>query len=166
MTQAALWAGLGLTALTLGCVPDTGGAPVAAPAAALPPAEAPASADISAAGQQINAYRSESGLPPVAQSPALAQAAQAHLRDMAANGIFSHTGSDGSDPSQRAQRAGCKGPLYVAENIAQGQRNLAEVMASWKASRGHDENLLRATNRLYGMASDGHSWVLVFAQSC
>jgi uncharacterized protein YkwD len=54
----------------------------------------------------INQARSEAGLPPLSVNPQLTAAAQGHSIDMACHGLLSHSGSDGSSPSQRVAAAG------------------------------------------------------------
>ena len=54
----------------------------------------------------INSARAEAGLPPLAVNAALTAAAQGHSIDQACHGLISHTGSDGSSPSQRVAAAG------------------------------------------------------------
>lgn len=87
----------------------------------------------------LNAYRAERGLNPLVADARLKEAASAHVRDLAAHNRLSHQGSDGSDHIRRAERAGYG--RYVAENVAAGQKNPAEVMQAWLGSRGHRSNL-------------------------
>jgi uncharacterized protein YkwD len=54
----------------------------------------------------INQARSEAGLTPLNINPQLTAAAQGHSIDMACHGLLSHSGSDGSSPSQRVAAAG------------------------------------------------------------
>jgi uncharacterized protein YkwD len=54
----------------------------------------------------INGARAQAGLSPLTVNPALAASAQGHSIDMACHGLISHTGSDGSSPSQRIAAAG------------------------------------------------------------
>jgi len=62
---------------------------------------------------------------------------------MVARGYFSHTGLDGSSPSDRAQAAGYPGGS--GENIAASSRGTAiSVFSLWRASAGHNANLLGA----------------------
>ena len=68
-------------------------------------------------------------------------AARAHSADMVARGYFSHTTPEGADPSDRAVAAGY-GP-FVGENIAAASRGTAiSVFSAWRASPGHNANLL------------------------
>ena len=55
---------------------------------------------------EINLLRAQSGLSPVALSPALAAASTAHAHDMAAQNRAWHFGSDGSSPLDRVRRVG------------------------------------------------------------
>lgn len=64
----------------------------------------------------------------------LQQTAIDHAMDMASQNFFSHTGSDGSSVGERATRAGYNW-AYVGENIAGGQRSVAEVMTGWSQPR-------------------------------
>lgn len=54
----------------------------------------------------INNARAEAGLPALTVNAALTAAAQGHSIDMACHGLLSHSGSDGSSPSQRVAAAG------------------------------------------------------------
>jgi len=78
---------------------------------------------------------------PLAWNDALATAALAHSRDMAARRHFGHQGSDGSMVAARATRAGYRWRL-VGENIAAGQTSAAEAVAGWIESPGHCANLM------------------------
>ncbi len=64
----------------------------------------------------VNAYRAQSSMFAYPVNPKLAQAAQAHATDMACNQVTGHTGSDGTNPSQRVAATGYVA-AYVDENI-------------------------------------------------
>jgi uncharacterized protein YkwD len=81
----------------------------------------------------------------------LAQAAQRHSDDMARNGFASHTGSDGSTPGDRIAAAGYARSGY-GENVAAGQRTVAEVMRAWMDSPGHCRNIMNGSFREFGGA--------------
>jgi uncharacterized protein YkwD len=88
-----------------------------------------------------NAVRSRSGLNLLAADSRLDGAARSHSADMVARGYFSHTGLDGSSPSDRAQAAGYPGG--AGENIAANSRGTAiSVFSLWRGSPGHNANLL------------------------
>ena len=62
----------------------------------------------------INHERVKQGRLPLARSAELDAAAQAHSLDMVQNNYLDHTGSDGSEPQERADRAGYHVPLHSA----------------------------------------------------
>ena len=112
-------------------------------------------------GGLLNAARAGNGLAPLSASAKLAAAARVHAQDMARNGNFSHTGSDGSKPSARVRAQGY-GYCFVAENIAQGYPTAERTMAGWMNSPGHRRNNLSTKATEYGAAKAGEYWVLVF----
>lgn len=89
--------------------------------------------------------------PPLSLAPALTRAASVHARDMAAHDFFSHVGSDGSTPGDRATRAGYDWSM-VGENIASGVRTPQEVVAGWLESPDHCANIMMAGFRQMGVA--------------
>ncbi|WP_299406459.1 CAP domain-containing protein [uncultured Roseobacter sp.] len=116
-----------------------------------------------AAVQALNDYRAGQGRAALGYSPALEAAVRAHAQDMARVGFFDHTGSDGSTVSERVTRQGY-GWCFVAENIAQGQRSLAEVMQGWANSRGHRRNMLsRQATEFALVEGPARIWVMVLA---
>ncbi|MDR6218720.1 CAP domain-containing protein [Deinococcus soli (ex Cha et al. 2016)] len=89
--------------------------------------------------------------PAVTYNATLERAATLHAQDMAQAGYFSHTGLDGSAPSDRIGRAGYDWG-YAGENIAAGQLTPAEVHAAWLASHdGHCELIMDAHMRELGV---------------
>jgi uncharacterized protein YkwD len=86
-------------------------------------------------GTAFNAVR------PVRWNDALAEASRLHVDDMARYNYFSHSGRDGSNPSDRVERAGYRWRA-TGENIAAGQRNAEEAVAGWIKSPGHCANLM------------------------
>lgn len=91
---------------------------------------------------------------PLAWNPALAEAAEEHSRDMAANGFFSHTGSDGGDVSNRVERRGYAWSV-VGENLADatpGHFTPRLVVEAWLGSPGHCANIMRPEFRDIGAA--------------
>ncbi|HNT79025.1 MAG TPA: CAP domain-containing protein [Anaerolineae bacterium] len=80
----------------------------------------------------LNRARLSAGLPPLGQSTLLQQAAQRHVQDMMANGVSSHTGSDGSDHRQRIRAAGYRAwedGLMVDEALWIGLGDAADAIA-------------------------------------
>ena len=55
---------------------------------------------------RVNEMRLGEGLPPYARFRLLESAAQGHAQDLASNGLFSSTGSNGSTPGHRIAAAG------------------------------------------------------------
>ncbi|WP_431772305.1 CAP domain-containing protein [Streptomyces cucumeris] len=89
-----------------------------------------------------NAERAAARLAPLAAEPRLTTAAQRHSDDMVARDFYSHTGSEGREPWDRARAAGA-GHRGIGENIACGQRSAAEVVCGWMDSPGHRANILK-----------------------
>ncbi len=118
-----------------------------------------------------NQERTSRGLPALIACTAPSNAALNHAQDMAVNDYFSHTGLNGSSPTDRARQAGYDGSC--GENIAAGQFTPQEVMNSWMNSSGHRSNILNASYvhigiGYYYLANDGgsrnynHYWVQKF----
>src|SRR5262245_59750980 len=107
--------------------------------------------DAERAREIINAYRKEKGLRPLRLQPALTEAARAHSQDLAKWDRISHFGSDGSNPWDRVKRTGYNAKL-AAENVGTGQASFDEVMKGWRASPGHNKNLLLPEAEHMGIA--------------
>jgi uncharacterized protein YkwD len=113
-------------------------------------AKRPAATSESArAAQAVTAFRKAEGLGPVTSDPALVRAAEFQANGMAARGEMSHE-VVGSFPS-RLKSAGVRA-FMASENVAMGQTDLADAMASWKASAGHRKNLLMKGATRIGLA--------------
>ena len=80
-------------------------------------------------------------VPPLASDPLLRSAARCHSQDMAENGYFSHTGSDGSLPDERVSDTGYVWQT-VGENIGAGHPTPADIVAGLMASPGHCANIM------------------------
>ncbi|HEU5118986.1 MAG TPA: CAP domain-containing protein [Isosphaeraceae bacterium] len=83
---------------------------------------------------------------PLAWNDSLASAAQTQSQDMATNGFQSHTGSDGSTPDQRIQRAGYTPARKVGENAFAYAQSIDQAMQSFALDwgvpdKGHLNNL-------------------------
>lgn len=100
----------------------------------------------------INTYRSQNGLGSLLISTNLNRAAAWMSNDMGAKGYFSHTDSLGRDPSARA--IDCGYPAGAGENLAAGTNwsTAQTVMDAWKASPGHDANMLTSYYQQIGIA--------------
>ncbi len=81
----------------------------------------------------------------------LAMAAYLHSSDMAINGFFSHTGSDGSSPGVRITREGYDWRTY-GENIAVNYPTVSAAMQGWLGSDGHCRNIMNPAFQEIGAA--------------
>ena len=80
--------------------------------------------------------QSFSATSPLAWNAALGAAAESHSRAMANGNFFSHLGSDGRTPGDRAELAGYDG-ARIGENIAAALDTPRKVVDGWLASPGH-----------------------------
>ncbi len=78
----------------------------------------------------VNALRQARGLNPLQLSPQLTAAAKTHALDISRQNRPWHFGSDGSNPIQRAERAGYAGRL-LAENLSETFENDLETLDAW-----------------------------------
>jgi uncharacterized protein YkwD len=132
---------------SLGRAPAPKPAPTPAPprpAPVPPPAPAPAPGDEAAQLlAEHNARRSEAGLPEWVSSAKLQAAAKGHAMVMAQLGRMEHSGIGDGDPGSRLRGVGYAF-RWCGENIARGQRDVAEAMTSWMNSTDHRSNILSA----------------------
>ncbi len=91
--------------------------------------------------EAINRNRAEAGLWPLEVDLNLISAARKHSADMVRQRFFSHTGSDGSEPGGRVNRAGFDW-AHVGENIFAGVADPEFAVQSWMESPGHREVML------------------------
>lgn len=89
--------------------------------------------------------------PPLSLTSSLTHAAREHSLDMVAHDFFSHTGSDGSTPGERATRAGYRWSM-LGENIASGVTTPQRAVAGWLASPEHCANIMTPGFRTMGVA--------------
>lgn len=113
-----------------------------------------------------NVERSRRGLAALSVDARLDVAAQQHSADMVRRGFFAHQNPDGAQVWDRALAAGYP-YRKVAENIAAGQRDAAEVVHGWMNSPGHRANILdgELTQIGVGLAPGGPygtTWTQVF----
>ncbi len=124
---------------------------VAAPAPAQPSRVACAGVDSATSIRQVNAVRAVGAgcgalvrfagvTQALAWSPVLEGLARQQLAWLVQSGLLLHAGSEGQTLSQRAQAVGYRF-AQVAENLAQGQRDIPGVLAAWTASDSHCVNL-------------------------
>ena len=102
----------------------------------------------------INQERANQGMGALTQQSQLTAAAQGHSQDMACNNIFSHTGSNGSNLSDRMAAQGYVFSA-VAENIAAGYGTAQDVFNGWMGSQGHRDNML---NSVYTQVGIGYAF--------
>lgn len=99
----------------------------------------------------INSYRVSKGLGKLRVSIALNRASEFHSNDMATHNTLSHNSSDGTDFSTRVHRfQPCGG--WMGENVAMGYTDAQSVFNGWKASSGHNANMLGTNYKVIGIA--------------
>jgi len=113
-----------------------------------------------------NAERQNAGLPPLAPSPQLTQAAQTYSQVLASSDCFAHTCGPVPDFAARDAQAGYATFRDIGENIAAGYATPEEVVAGWMASPGHRENILSPdfTDMGVGMVSGGGQYGIYWTQ--
>ena len=89
----------------------------------------------------INNYRAQNGLAPLALSYTLTKSSQWKSADMANNSYFAHDDQSRSW-SQRIGDCGYGFNTWLGENIAAGYVTAQSVFNAWKASPGHNANML------------------------
>ena len=110
----------------------------------------------------VNGYRAQNGLTPLLLSDALSVAADRHSHDMGRYGFFAHTTvrsdwfSAGASPWTRMAASGYDYKTTEGENIAAGYADAATVFAGWRASPGHNANILGRDFLVIGI---GHEFV-------
>ena len=103
---------------------------------------------------------------------ALNRAAQKHTENMIQFNFFSHTGQDGSSPSDRVRAEGLN--VGAGENIATGNSSAEVTFGQWWNSSGHRSNMENCNYTHVGIgyankaninsnASYGDYWTNVFA---
>jgi uncharacterized protein YkwD len=118
----------------------------------------------------VNAERRAAGLAPLRTEARLHVVAAGHAEDMARRGFFDHLSPEGVTPMERVRQGGYA-PHRVAENLAKGLFEPAEVVRRWMLSPGHRRNILDPAVREVGIAvvarEEGQEvlpvWVLVLA---
>ncbi len=101
---------------------------------------------------------------PLALHTDLNKIAQTHADDMYINRFFSHTGSDGSQVSDRATKVGFNWS-NIGENISQGYPTVESAFNGWKNSSGHCKNMMSPDFKLMGAAQKGSYWVQTFGNA-
>ncbi len=111
---------------------------------------------------ETNAYRASKNLPRLQQNAALEAAATAYAAYLAEHEKMGHT-ADGSNPAKRVSAQGYKW-CFISENVWSSFRkpettlseDLArQAMNGWKASPGHNANLLEKRAHEIGIGAAG-----------
>lgn len=125
--------------------------------------------DAAAAAAMISQHRAAHGLGPVTLDARLSRVAAAQARRNAEIGDLSH--DVGGDFPARLASFGAAGRARAAENLAAGSATLKGTIAQWKASPGHNRNLLMREASHFGIARTDapgsklkHFWALVMAE--
>jgi uncharacterized protein YkwD len=121
------------------------------PAAAQEPTEEQLRAFEARVVDLVNQEREQVGLPPLAWSEELTNAARRHSQDMATHNFAGHDGSDGSTIDTRIKDAGYQF-LETGEDIAAGYSSAEEAVNGWMISPPHRETILRPTLTEIGVA--------------
>lgn len=98
-----------------------------------------------------NQQRTTNGLPPLASSAQLSQAAAGKAQDMLTKNYWAHYAPDGGTPWGFIHGAGYQ-YIYAGENLARGFSTADEVVNAWMASPGHRENILSQNYKEVGFA--------------
>lgn len=120
-------------------------------------------AEIEEVFKLLNEHRAANGVTPLTYSSTLEAAVQGHCLHMSLHTFFDHMAPESivNSPWDRAQLCG---DMAFGENIAMGQTSAAQVMAGWKASPGHNQNMLDASYTRVGIGyADGY-WGQLFGQ--
>ncbi|SRR6266566_1783445 len=114
----------------------------------------------------ISQYRREHGLPAVKTDARLSAVAARQAQAMASSGVMDHDVA-----GSFASRVAGTGTASAAENIAAGTKTWADTLQIWKASPGHNTNLLRPDADILGVAvahneNTGYKtyWAMVIAR--
>src|SRR5262249_60224109 len=89
----------------------------------------------------VTALRAKKGPGTVVLDSRLAKAAAMQSETQAKRSWVGHYGPNGSQPKDRAARAGYRAKI-ASENVASGQKSFSAVMQSWEGSAGRRESLM------------------------
>lgn len=116
-----------------------------------PEAARPGTVDAEAAARLISQYRADHGLKPLRVDPTLTRLAAEHAHRMASMDKMSHVLPGEGSFAQRIAGGGFQAAM-AAENVAAGQKTLAQVFEAWRKSPGHNANMLLPNVSLMGIA--------------
>ncbi|NML55217.1 sigma-70 family RNA polymerase sigma factor [Streptomyces sp. R302] len=100
----------------------------------------------------VNRLRADAGCAPLRTDPRLTAAARAYARDMTTRGYYGHASPEGEFADTRMTEAGYRWSAW-AENLAEGQKDPASVVAGWRDDAGHARNMLDCSYRDTGVAA-------------
>jgi uncharacterized protein YkwD len=140
------------TSAPLGTPP--GGTPASAPTGPLSCKYVISSSYPDEIANLINSARAQSGLPALTVDSQLAAAAKGHSIDMACFSLLSHTGSDGSSPSARANASGYSGAFRQEIIYAGGYPQ--DAFNWWMNDQIHHDAILDPTATELGV---GYAYV-------
>ncbi len=166
-TTAAPTTAAPTTAAPTTAAPTTAAPTTAAPTTAAPPPSNPGATPSPDAVALTNQQRQAAGLPALATTSALTNAAAQHSQDQAGRSSMGHTGSDGSNAGQRISANGGSFSTW-AENVAAGYGSASGVVDGWMNSPGHRANILNPAMTQVGVAvatsADGTPyWTMVLS---
>jgi uncharacterized protein YkwD len=98
--------------------------------------------------QKLGQLSSATAQPPLAWNGSLANAAQGHSQDMYNNNFQSHTGTDGSSPTDRVSAAGYENAASVGEDAfayaSSVENSIEAFLLDWGVSDdGHYKNIMQ-----------------------
>jgi uncharacterized protein YkwD len=148
------------SALALALLSLAVGAPAAASAATGDPV---LDAEETAFCTKINQYRVQNGRTPLRVSVSLTNASKWMSNDLAGKNYFSHTDSLGRAFNTRLGAFGYTYGTYIGENVAAGYASGASTFEQWRASSGHDANMLNPAYKVIGIgrgysATSAYKW--------
>lgn len=100
----------------------------------------------------LNNYRAQNGLGPIIIDSSIQAAAEWKSNDLGVNNYFAHNDLDGRDPWTRLCDFGYCYNTWKGENIAAGYTTAQSAFNAWKASPGHNANMLGVNYKVMGIA--------------
>jgi len=111
----------------------------------------------------INQERVNRKLPALIEKSALMCAAAKHAKDIGTRKVCSHTGANGSNPSQRIASCGSQAGTW-GEIVACGQRTPRAAVDAWIKSPGHNAIMFSKTYKYFGDGMTNYYWTVVFTK--